>query len=93
MPAALLTNVAQTEERSHIDGDQWIADRVFERMGKPRDLFRIQIRPLWGEYYRVNVYRETGASEAIPRIEMTDSFFVTTDHETMTTRPAIAKKY
>ncbi|MBY0589342.1 hypothetical protein K2X85_19375 [bacterium] len=93
MPAALLSDRNQVEETSPIDGDRWIADRVFERLGRPRDLFRIQIRNVWGDKFRVNVYRETDATQALPRVEMTDSFFVTTDHETMTTRPAIEKKY
>ena len=93
MPAALLFDDVRTNEGSPIDGDRWIADRVFERLGKPRDLFRIQIRPLWSDYFRVNVYREVEASQALPRVEMTDSFFVTTDHESFTARPVIERKY
>ena len=93
MPAALLSDRSAVEEASPIDGDRWIADRVFERLGRPRDLFRIQIRQLWGDKFRVNVYRETDTTQALPRIQMTDSFFVTTDHDTMTSRPTIEKKY
>jgi hypothetical protein len=93
MPAATLVDPQRTDEGSPIDGDRWIADRVFEKLGTPRDLFRIQIRSLWGEHYRVNVYREVEYGQAIPRVAMTDSFFVTTNRENFSSRPAIEKKY
>jgi hypothetical protein len=93
MPAALLSDRSPVEEASPIDGDRWIADRVFERLGRPKDLFRIQIRQLWGDKFRVNVYRETDTTQALPRVQMTASFFGPTDHDTMTSRPTIEKKY
>lgn len=93
MPAAILADDVRFEDSSPIDGDRWIADRVFAELGKPRDLFRIQIRPLWGDHFRVNIYREVEVSQALPRVAMTDSFFVTTDHQTMESKPQITRKY
>lgn len=93
MPATLVHQEVPSQEGGPIDGDRWIADTVFKQLGKPKDLFRIQIRNLWGNNFRVNVYREVEERGAIPRVEMTESYFVTTDHESLTSKPAIERKY
>lgn len=74
-------------------GDQTIAGRVLHRLGRPKDLFRVQVHRLWGKNYRVNVYRELERSLSLPRVEMTDSFFVTADDDALISQPIIERKY
>jgi hypothetical protein len=33
-----------------------IGEQVVHMLGGPGDLLRVQVRPLWGHYYRANVY-------------------------------------
>jgi hypothetical protein len=44
-------------------------------LGRPPSLFRVSVRPLWGDYHRVNVL--VGPDYASARIA--HSFFVETD--------------
>lgn len=93
MTAVFVGEPTPTAETTPIDQDRAIADRVLDRLGRPRDLFRVQVRSLWGNHFRVNVYREVGCTERIPRVEMTDSFFVTKEGPALLSQPAIERKY
>lgn len=79
--------------RTPVGNDRSIANLVLTRLGRPKDLFRVQVHRLWGKNYRVNVYRELERSLSLPRIEMTDSFFVTADNEALISQPVIERKY
>jgi hypothetical protein len=54
-----------------------IRDQVIHALGKPTDLFLVQVRPLWGARYRVNVF--VGADAASARL--VNSYFLTADDD------------
>jgi hypothetical protein len=65
------------EQRKTETWDALIRDQVIHALGKPNDLFLVQVRPLWGSRYRVNVY--VGADSASARLA--NSYFLTADDD------------
>lgn len=57
------------------DREDTIRAGVLAALGRPDQLFRVVVAPLWGDHYRVNVV--TGDDPSSVRIP--HSFFVTTD--------------
>ena len=58
-------------------------------LGEPPGLLRVQVKPLWGRFYRANVFVGTG-----PAARMAHSFFLDVDDgEIVTASPAIARLY
>ena len=47
---------------------------VLAALGRPAGLLRVAVLPLWGDYFRVNVWTGGGAGATIP-----NSYFVTAD--------------
>jgi hypothetical protein len=68
-----------------------IGEQVIHLLGSPPGLFKVQVRPLWGNCYRVNVF--VGADAASVRVA--HSYFLTTDSDGKITAPSpkIAKEY
>ena len=68
-----------------------IGEQIIHTLGQPRDLFRVWVRPLWDNNYRVNVF--TGADAASAQIA--NSFFLTVDADghITTSNPKITKQY
>lgn len=68
-----------------------IRDNVMRDLGQPEGLHQVQVRPLWANNYRVNVF--VGADAASSRVA--DSFFLETDGEgkVIASSPAIARRY
>lgn len=68
-----------------------VREQVVHRLGKPGDLLGVYVRPLWGDYYRVNVV--TGTHVAASRIS--DSFFLVVDGDgkIVKSTPKIARLY
>jgi hypothetical protein len=52
-----------------------IGEQVLHTLGRPGDLFKVQVRPLWGNYYRVNVL--VGAD--VTSVKVANSFFLSAD--------------
>jgi len=52
-----------------------VGEQVLHDLGQPRDLLKVQVRQLWDNTYRVNIF--VGVSAASARI--VNSFFVVTD--------------
>lgn len=67
-----------------------IAATVLRTLGRPDDLRAVQVRPLWGDRYRVNVLRGDAMSAAIAH-----SYFLSADAggELLEVSPAIEKCY
>jgi hypothetical protein len=68
-----------------------IGEQVIHILGKPRDLVKLQVRPLWEDNYRVNVY--VGVDVASARVA--HSFFVvaSSDGNVLASTPQIARHY
>jgi len=71
--------------------NELIAKQVVQSLGSPTDLFNVQVRPLGGDRYRVNVFVGKYATTA----RITDSFFLSADDEgkIVTSSPEIARLY
>ena len=68
-----------------------IRRQVIRSLGTPGDLLKVQVRPVGGGRYRVNVLVGKDATSA----RIADSFFLTADDEgtIVTSTPAIARRY
>jgi gamma-glutamyltranspeptidase len=68
-----------------------IGEQVLHALGKPRNLLRVQVRPLWDGFYRVNVF--VGADTACAKIP--HSYFVVADGDgnVVSATPTIRKQY
>jgi hypothetical protein len=91
MPAAQLLERQGDSERPGPDERlELIGRRVLLALGRPCDLLRVQVRPLWGNRYRVNVV--VGKDPASARID--GSYFLAADEEgnVIESTPAIARR-
>ena len=68
-----------------------IGNHTMDALGKPADLQRIQVRRLWGDCYRVNIF--VGKDVAATRIA--NSYFLVADKtgNIVEARPKITKQY
>ena len=68
-----------------------IGKHVIHRLGKPHDLFAIQVRPLWEAFYRVNILVGPDAASA----KVAQSFFLQADGDgnILVTTPKITRLY
>lgn len=80
---------AATDERANVATA--IRGHVLLALGRPADLFRVSVLPLWTEHYRVNVL--TGPDGATAKVA--NSFFVVADGRGNIVRsiPPIARQY
>lgn len=68
-----------------------IRANVFAGLGRPTDLHRVNVMPLWGDHYRVNVV--TGADPTLARIP--HSYFLAADArgDIIDATPPITRRY
>ncbi len=68
-----------------------IGEQVLHALGEPRNLLKVQVRPLWDGNYRVNVF--VGADAACAKIP--HSYFVVADGDgnVLSATPKIHKQY
>jgi hypothetical protein len=68
-----------------------IGEKVIHILGKPEGLHLVQVRPLWGNYFRVNVL--IGPDPASVRVA--NSYFLRTDGEgnIVESTPKIARQH
>jgi hypothetical protein len=64
---------------------------VLAALGRPAELFRVNVMPLWGDNYRVNVL----IGEDATAVKIPNSFFVTVDDRgaILKSTPPIQKQY
>ena len=92
MPAKQQEKQHATEEKQERrDQDAAIGNRVLHALGQPRDLQRVQVRRLWEDYYRVNIYVGVDVASA----QVAHSFFLTADGagNITTCNPTITRQY
>jgi len=68
-----------------------IRENVMNDLGRPADLYQVQVCPLWNNNYRVNVF--VGANAAC--VKVAHSFFLAADGDgkVLDSTPRIAKRY
>ena len=68
-----------------------IAANVLRTLGEPEDRHQVQVRELWGDHYRVNVFVGPDALT----MKVADSFFLQADVEgnILASAPAVTKRY
>jgi hypothetical protein len=68
-----------------------ITKNVLRSLGKPGNLIRVQVRTLWGAYYRVNVL----VGPDVASVKIAHSFFLRADDigNIVSTTPIITKQY
>jgi hypothetical protein len=70
----------QRDNQDQRKGETWnalIREQVIHALGKPSDLLVVQVRPLWGSRYRVNVFVGPDAMSA----RVANSYFLTADDD------------
>jgi hypothetical protein len=68
-----------------------IGEQVIHSLGEPGDLFQLQVRRLWEDYFRVNVL----IGRDITSLKIANSYFVKADSDgtIVESNPNITKKY
>jgi hypothetical protein len=68
-----------------------IAEQVVHILGKPQDLHQVQVRKLWGNYFRVNVLIGLDAAS----VRVANSYFLKADGEgnIVESTPTITRQY
>jgi hypothetical protein len=84
----------QREKRpaaQEFDASAGLTDHVMKALGRPEDVYRVVVRRLWGNHYRVNVV--IGKDMAATTIA--HSFFVVTedDGSVKAADPTITRRY
>jgi hypothetical protein len=87
------------QEKQHTDQEKQepqqrapvIAKHVMDTLGQPGDLHRVQVRPLWEGYYRVNVLVGVDAASA----KVAHSYFLVADGDgnIIASTPKITRQY
>ncbi len=79
------------EKPGHPQRDAVIGKHVLHTLGQPSDLQSVQVRHLWGNHYRVNVF--AGANVASAKV--THSYFLVADNDgnVVASAPKITRRY
>ena len=82
---------AEQAKPSHEQRSSVIAGQLLQTLGRPATLYRVEVRHLWEDHYRVNVF--VGADAASTRVA--HSFFVVADEDgnIIVSKPDITRKY
>jgi hypothetical protein len=82
---------AEIEKQSRESLNALIGEQVLQRLGRPVSLLTVQVRKLWDDRYRANVFIGANAASAM----VTHSYFLVADGEGNITAatPAIVKAY
>ncbi len=82
---------AEQAKQTHERRRGVIAGQVLQALGRPATLFRVEVRLLWDNHYRANLF--FGADVVSTRIA--HSFFVVADDDgnIVTSKPEITKTY
>ena len=80
------------EDKSSIDPSAvlQIRDKLLRKLGEPTGLFRVQVKSLWGDFYRANVFVGTFSDSKVAH-----SYFLkaTPDGEIVTSVPPLKREY
>lgn len=82
---------AERAKLAHDQRSSVIVRQLLQALGRPAILYRVEIRHLWDDHYRANVY--VGADAASTRVA--HSFFLEADEDgnVLASAPDITRKY
>jgi hypothetical protein len=82
---------AKLAKRVHEQRSSIIVGQLLQALGRPATLYRVEIRHLWDDHYRANVF--IGADAASTRVA--HSFFILADEDgnIIASVPDITRKY
>jgi hypothetical protein len=82
---------ADSEKQQRQQMGALLGKKVLHTLGQPGNLIRMQVRTLWGDYFRVNVLVGPDAAS----VKIAHSFFLLSDGEgnILSSNPAIVKHY
>jgi hypothetical protein len=90
MPQQSENQVPQSQKPSPTAQSDAVGENVLRALGRPQNLFAVQVRPLWGDHYRVNVL--VGAD--VTSIKIAHSYFLTVGLDgSLRSEPAITATY
>jgi hypothetical protein len=83
-------NVDQ-EKKERRELDAIIGNHVISALGRPGDLYRVQVSPLWNDHFRANVLVGVDAAS----VKVGHSYFLVTDGEgnIIASTPKIIRRY
>jgi hypothetical protein len=79
------------EKQGHSHLNAVIGKNVMHTLGQPADLQSVQVRHLWGDHYRVNVFAGVDSVS----VKVTHSYFLVVDGDgnVVQSSPKITKRY
>jgi hypothetical protein len=82
---------ADTEQKDRTLMDALIGKNVLLTLGQPGDPFRVQVRILWGNHFRVNVF--VGPNMASAKVAHSYFLLVDGSGNILSSTPEITKRY
>ena len=78
-------------KEAHQQRSAFIVGQLMHALGRPAALYRVEVRQLWQDHYRVNVF--VGADAASSRIAQ--SYFLVCDEDgnILASRPKMTRQY
>jgi hypothetical protein len=78
-------------KEAHQHRSTFISDQLMQALGRPAALYRVEVRPLWEDHYRVNVFVSADAGST----RVAQSYFLVTDEEgnILASTPKITRQY
>jgi len=93
MTAAKSKGRTSPEKRNDVADAAQVEQWILEELGEPGNLLRIEAKPLWDDYFRVNVYTRTDVGLNAKEVAVSDSFFVFKSEAGFLSNPPIVRKY
>jgi hypothetical protein len=84
---------SSTERVNHVADAAEVEQWILEELGEPTNLLKVEAKPLWDDYFRVNVYTQTDVGLSAKEVEVSDSFFVFKSEAGFLSNPPIVRKY
>jgi hypothetical protein len=81
----------EVEQQKRETLNAFIGEQVIRTLGKPVDLFKVQVRPLWDNCHRANVFVGKDAAA----VTVANSYFLRVDGDgiIVESNPRITKQY
>jgi hypothetical protein len=75
-----MKTVLETKTKEVIDPREQIRKDVLRRLGFPRGVIRVDVKPIYGLSWRVNVWTEDGSNSLVAAGKITHSEVVTLEN-------------